>query len=126
MSGSMALIEDTEDNNYWDRGSEGKGKNMMGVLLEKLRDTLSVKRKPHFTKPTYRPNSHYSVQKRHTNKHNDTPACWYCGEANHMSDACRHWKYLFCNLSDQTVQQNIMVNRTLGGLHSSSGNDPGQ
>ncbi len=97
MSGTLSLVEDTSDD-YWGRGNDGSGKNMMGVLLEKLRDTITAKQ------PVSHPNRQRPPKQR-TYDRRRTPAedvaCWYCGENNHVSDSCRHQKLLYCNICNQ-------------------------
>lgn len=40
-TGDAILIEDTTDDHYWGCGSSGKGKNMLGKLLMKIRKRLA-------------------------------------------------------------------------------------
>ena len=40
-TGDAKLIEHTRNDKYWADGGDGKGKNMLGILLMKLRDELS-------------------------------------------------------------------------------------
>lgn len=39
-TGDSKLIEHTENDSYWGDGGNGKGKNMLGILLMKVRDIL--------------------------------------------------------------------------------------
>ncbi len=41
-TGDAKLIEDTNDDMYWGRGSNGKGKNMLGVILVEVRSKLKA------------------------------------------------------------------------------------
>jgi len=40
-TGDSKIIEDTEDDSYWGNGSDGKGKNMLGRILMRVRSELS-------------------------------------------------------------------------------------
>ncbi len=103
MSGTLSLVEDTNDE-YWGRGSDGNGKNMMGVLLEKLRDTITAK-PPHPHQSKQRPPNQRQRYVKPFSPNQRTPAediaCWYCGENNHISENCRHKKLLYCNSCNQ-------------------------
>lgn len=39
-SGDAILVEHTDADNYWADGGDGSGKNMLGILLMEVRDTL--------------------------------------------------------------------------------------
>ena len=39
-TGAIQLVEHTENDNYWGDGGDGKGKNMLGKILMRLRDEL--------------------------------------------------------------------------------------
>ena len=39
---SAKIIEHTENDSYWGDGGNGKGKNMLGKILIRVRDELSV------------------------------------------------------------------------------------
>ena len=41
-TGDAKLIEHTANDNYWADGGDGNGKNMLGILLMRLRDELRV------------------------------------------------------------------------------------
>lgn len=41
-TGDAKLVEDTENDTYWGDGGDGRGKNMLGVLLMELREKLRV------------------------------------------------------------------------------------
>src|SRR5260221_12444305 len=40
-TGDAEIVEETTDDHYWGKGSKGDGKNMLGVLLMKVRAVLS-------------------------------------------------------------------------------------
>ena len=42
-SGDEELIEDTSDDYYWGRGSDGSGKNMLGQVLVQVRQILRIR-----------------------------------------------------------------------------------
>ena len=72
-----------------------KGKNIMGKLLMKIRDTLRNKdqteRNRNIKDRQYITHRHYDNQ-AYKNK-----TCWYCGEENHISKNCKHGYKLQCN-----------------------------
>jgi ribA/ribD-fused uncharacterized protein len=39
-TGNCRLVEHTKNDNYWADGGDGSGKNMLGVILMKVRDAL--------------------------------------------------------------------------------------
>ena len=39
-TGDAELIEDTTDDHYWERGTRGDGKNMLGIILVEVREQL--------------------------------------------------------------------------------------
>lgn len=108
MTGSLRLIEDTSDE-FWGRGLDGNGKNMLGQLLEKLRQSVMVTPPNTQFKPSY---GSRNVQRndpkplKHANQNtmkysasgysDQEPVCWYCGENNHVSHACRHQTLIYC------------------------------
>ena len=44
-TGSKKLVERTKNDSYWGDGGDGKGKNRLGFLLEKIRERLSKEEK---------------------------------------------------------------------------------
>lgn len=42
-TGNEELIEHTENDKYWGDGGNGKGKNMLGIILMEVRDRISKK-----------------------------------------------------------------------------------
>ena len=73
-TGDDTLIEDTKDD-YWGRGPNGNGKNMLGTLLMLLRQKLLLK-----------PERRAPQSKRCTN----------CGESNHSKEDCGFSRQIKC------------------------------
>lgn len=80
-SGDEELIEDT-NHEYWARGREGNGMNMLGMLLMEIRDVL-YSRNPQNT--NYRPPAN-----------NYHAPCFKCGEGNHNSATCWYPEPIKC------------------------------
>ena len=38
----LKLVEHTKRDTYWGDGEDGSGKNMLGILLTKLRDDIKI------------------------------------------------------------------------------------
>ena len=75
-TGTAKLVEDT-DHEYWGRGKDHQGENMLGTLLMLLRQRLQWKN-PHRRK-----------------------GCDYCGELNHTTQRCFHGQPILCNICGQ-------------------------
>ena len=82
-TGDHTLIENTEDD-YWGRGKDGNGKNMLGTLLMLLRQKLLLDGLPTRQHQTYPRNP--ERQRRCTN----------CGEHNHVRQDCGFRKEIKC------------------------------
>ena len=76
-SGDNELVEDT-NHNYWARGKDGNGQNILGILLMNMRDR-------------YRDTDMYIPPA------NDVAhPCYQCGEGNHTQQSCRWECVLQC------------------------------
>ena len=107
LTGSLQLIEDT-DYEYWGRGSDGRGKNMMGTLLMRLRESIVSKRNSSntITPQTSQPQAPWQIvnykrrqvtTRQHRRENDSERSCWNCGETNHMQKDCRHGQKIKCN-----------------------------
>ena len=84
------LIEDTT-HEYWGRGREGNGQNVLGRLLMTLRDTVVKNNAPtssRFARPSY--------EKRSYARNEQQSHCYNCGERSHNVRTCRHPAPLEC------------------------------
>ena len=121
-SQNKVLVEDTA-NNYWGRGKNGTGENVLGRLLMTLRQKLpvcnvsldsqrafndnSLHPPPKFpTRPNpvsqhqSRPQPRYPPRPRYIPRTRQSPQqqidCYNCGEKSHTVDSCRHPYPLRC------------------------------
>ena len=97
QSGNSPQIENTP-NDYWGRGPNGKGLNMLGRLLMMLRSELShmAPRTRNITpRPSVSPpRTSYGRTQPHSRQQQQR--CFNCGEASHTKASCRHQSPLRC------------------------------
>ena len=43
-TGDQAIVEHTENDNYWGDGGDGNGRNRLGILLMELREKLRTEK----------------------------------------------------------------------------------
>ena len=106
-TGSKDIVENT-NNEYWGRGQTGTGKNVLGVLLQLLRqklvqEDLNSRNTSTPTSPTKSPEMFVRVNGVRTKRNyhgysNIQPykGCYYCGEEGHVVATCKHGKSLTC------------------------------
>lgn len=86
-SGDSELIEDTR-HEFWARGHDNNGLNMLGHLLMSIRSELrsnSTSNNPSHNHDNYRaPKNDYNH------------ICFFCGEGNHSQHSCNHGRPLDC------------------------------
>ena len=95
------LVEDTS-HEYWGRGNNGTGLNMLGRLLMVLRDKMPDS--PGSPPAVPRSLSSYSPFPHHPNHHrrplpnsrSQQPRCFNCGERSHNMNTCRHRSPIQC------------------------------
>ncbi len=80
-SGDDILVEDTA-HEYWARGANGNGLNMLGVLLMIIRDALEYNTGP--TDKYRAPLNGYEQP------------CYNCGEGNHTQSSCMYDYFVRC------------------------------
>ena len=113
-TGTRPLIEDT-NHPYWARGINGKGQNMLGTLLELLRQKVhnavphpqpsgTTGRHKQTSTPRNAPKTQQQINVRiggrlvnrnvnrtfSTNLHNTPARCYYCWEPGHVQRVCGH------------------------------------
>ena len=86
------LIEDTT-HEYWGRGREGNGQNVLGRLLMTLRDTVI---KSHASYSPQFPTSNYERNSLER-KYDQQSQCYNCGENSHNVRTCRHSHPIKCH-----------------------------
>ena len=88
------LIEDT-GHEFWGRGRSCSGLNMLGRLLETLRENMPQSNENHQA-----PRAHYRPKHPQYNqypKRNEMQLkCYNCGEKSHNLNTCRHQSPLRC------------------------------
>jgi ribA/ribD-fused uncharacterized protein len=97
-SRGQTLLEDTS-HEYWGRGGNGTGLNMLGRLLMVLRDKL-----PDSPPSASQSQSSYLSFPNRTTHHrrpfptnrNQQPLCFNCGERSHNVNTCRHKSPIQC------------------------------
>ena len=110
------MLEDT-NNSFWARGKNYEGQNMMGVLLELVRQKLmnepieipSPTRQEHsLASPKMRVQIGNRIIHRQSNKqvtnttrHNQVK-CYRCGESGHVSRNCWYAATLRCTICSKT------------------------
>ena len=102
-SGSKELVENTV-NNFWGRGENNHGQNMMGRILMDVRAELRATEIPgnykstpsDYSQSSYsKPNPGVNLDHKYASGYRrpqhdaDEPYCWYCGEYGHISENCR-------------------------------------
>ena len=86
------LIEDTT-HEYWGRGREGNGQNVLGRLLMTLREKIEnsdTPYSPRFPGPSYQRNSF-------NRRYDQQSQCYNCGENSHNIKTCRHSHPIKCH-----------------------------
>ena len=97
QSHSRDIVEDTP-NDFWGRGPNGNGVNMLGKLLMVLRSELCKASAPthHYTpRPTVAPRRNPLGHSEPRSRQQQL-RCFNCGEASHNKSTCRHRAPLVC------------------------------
>ena len=81
-SGNKQIVEDTL-HEFWGRGKESKGENMLGKLWMMYRKKLTTDPRPRST-----PSQWASRESQ--------PECFRCGESGHLVEQCRQPNYFAC------------------------------
>ena len=94
-SRGRSLIEDTS-HEYWGRGNEGSGLNMLGRLLMTLRENLPAPARD-LTMAPNRSRSYHDRRPYQHRWHDGQPRCFNCGERSHNVRTCRHSSPVQCH-----------------------------
>ena len=87
------LIEDT-GHEFWGRGRSGDGLNMLGRLIETLRENMPVSQNVRVQQSQRRQQHHEYTPT--TRRHGQQAKCYNCGEKSHNRNTCRHQSPLQC------------------------------
>ena len=98
-SGSKTIVEDTA-HEFWGRGTEGQGKNMLGKIWMDFRKQLQSD--PHLVKSStnakdrqVRPSISNSHERKWASR-SSQPRCYRCGEPGHVIERCRMADVVSC------------------------------
>ena len=96
-SKGQILVEDTS-HEYWGRGNNGTGLNMLGRLLMVLRDKLPDTPVVPRSQSSYPSFPHYPNNHRRPlpSTRSQQPRCFNCGERSHNLNTCRHRSPIQC------------------------------
>ena len=97
-TGYAHLVEDTS-HEFWARGANGDGLNMLGVIhMQKRadeREKMSQNSRYQFYQNVNR-NTKQNMNSRHNATIEYNPPCLYCGITGHQQDTCWYGTYLQC------------------------------
>ena len=92
-SGNATLLEDTS-HEFWARGQQDRGLNVLGRLLMTLRQNLPPSNK--YSNPQVSAQQIRDSQRKSPLMNEQQVRCYYCGERSHTKKACRHAAPLRC------------------------------